>query len=241
MPQTYPHIYTETLTPDLSFEMIFIEGGKFLMGGQDEKAFDNEKPVQEVQVPSFYIGKYPVTQQVWTAIIGENPSRFKGEDRPVESVSWHDAKEFIEKLNTQAGKTYRLPSEAEWEFAARGGIHSEGYLYAGSDKLKEVGWYRENSGRTLQPVGLKMGNELGIYDMSGNVLEWCEDDYHDSYKGVPIDGSAWIDRGSRAASRVLRGSNWDYDSQFGRVSFRLRNEPVPRFDSFGFRLVLSPS
>jgi len=238
MPQTHTDLYIETLSHDVAFEMIYVEGGTFMMGGQDEEAADNEKPIHKVAVPSFYIGKYPVTQKVWVAVMGKNPSSFKGEDRPVENVSWHDVKEFISKLNIQTGKLYRLPSEADWEFAARGGIHSEGYLYAGSDKLKEVGWYKENSGSETQSVGLKMANELGIYDISGNVFEWCEDVWHKSYQGAPDDGSAWVDRGTRATNRVRRGGAWGSRSRLCRVSNRFHERPDDRIGAFGFRLVL---
>ena len=219
-------------------EMIFVEGGTFDMGGNDEEKYDDEIPVHTVNVSSFYIGKFPVTQVIWEEVMGENPSRFKGEQRPVERVSWNDIQEFIEKLNKQTGKTFRLPSEAEWEFAARGGIHSEGYLYAGSDKLKEVGWYAENAGGQTHPVGLKMANELGIHDMSGNVWEWVEDQWHDNYKGAPQDGSPWVDR-NKGANRVLRGGYWLNVARDCRVSCRNDYSPVYRNDYIGFRLALS--
>ena len=220
-----PPVHTEHLPSGLSFEMILVEDGSFEMGGSDPEARDNEKPIHKVEVPAFYIGKYLVTQKVWKEMMGNNPSRFKGDNRPVETVSWEEAQEFIQKLNQETGKSYRLPSEAEWEFAARGGIHSEGYLYSGSDKLKEVGWYRENNGRETRPVGQKMANELGIYDMSGNVFEWCEDDYHISYQRAPADGSAWIDHKERGSRRVVRGGYWLDNARNCRVSYRYYSEP----------------
>ena len=202
-------IYTQSLPSGLSFDMIRVEGGSFDMGSNDPEALDSEKPVHRVTVPTFYIGKYLVTQEVWEAIMKKNPASYIGEKKPVEQVSWEDAHQFIQKLNAQTNQAYHLPSEAEWEFAARGGIHTEGYLYAGSDKLKEVGWYDGNSNLNgTLPVGLKMANELGIYDMSGNVFEWCEDDWHGNYEGAPTDGSTWIEGGRRGSRRVVRGGYW---------------------------------
>ena len=164
MKTTDKHIHTEILPSGLSFDMIFIKGGNFLMGGKDEESRKREKPIHWVEVPPFYIGKYPVTQELWEVVMGENPSYYKGRRHPVENVSWQDSKEFIQQLNKSIGKNYRLPTEAEWEFAARGGINSEKYLYAGSDKLKEVGWYRENSdNKGTKPVGLLLENELSLF------------------------------------------------------------------------------
>ena len=168
------------------------------MGNREEDVESYELPVHEVQVPGFYIGKYPVTQALYSLITGENPSRSKGDNHPVEQVSWEEAKAFIQQLNQNTRKNYRLLTEAEWEYAARGGKFSEDYLYAGSDNLKEVGWYEENnSPNGTKAVGQKLPNELGIFEMSGNVDEWCEDDYHETYNGAPTDGSAWIDQPNR--------------------------------------------
>jgi sulfatase modifying factor 1 len=232
--------FTEELATGLSFEMVYVEGGEFEMGGKDAEAYDDEKPVHSVHVPAFFLGPYPVTQELWEQIMGNNPSSFKGTTRPVEKVSWHDAHAFLEKLNAETGKNYRLPTEAEWEYAARGGVRSMGFMYAGSDKLKEVGWYGENSGGETHPVGQLLGDELGLYDMSGNVWEWCEDDWHNDYQGAPTDGSAWIARPNRGPARVLRGGGWDYYAGICRVSFRNWNEPDVRYDFIGFRLCLSP-
>ena len=216
------------------FPMVFVQGGPFQMGGADAEAYDDEKPIHLVTVPAFYLGRYPVTQALWQAVMGKNPSDFKGPDRPVEQVSWYDCQRFIEKINAKTNQRYRLPSEAEWEYAARGGALSEAYLYAGSDKLDEVGWYGDNSGGETQPVGLQLPNELGLYDMSGNVYEWCEDDWHDRYQGDPDDGSAWIDRPIRGAGRVFRGGNGS--ARFCRVSCRYRGEQEFRYRYRGFRL-----
>ena len=208
------------------------------MGGDDDQAFSYEKPLHEVIMEKFHIGKYPVTQALWEAIMGGNPSRYKGADRPVEQVSWEDTQDFLQKLNTLTGKSYRLPSEAEWEYAARGGNRSEGYLYAGSDRLEQVGWYNKNSDGGTQPVGQKLGNELGIYDMCGNVREWVEDQWHDRYEGAPTDGTAWVDQEERAP-RVRRGGSWYDNAQYCRVSYRYPGTPENRHHSLGFRLALA--
>ena len=231
-------IYTQSLPSGFPFRMLLVEGGSFQMGGTDEEADDDEKPTHEVKVSSFYLGKYPVTQDLWGLIMEDNPSTYKGANHPVHNVSWDDAKIFIQKLNKQTNQSYRLPTEAEWEFAARGGIHTEEYLYSGSDKLSEVGWYSENAGNGTMAVGQLLENELGLFDMSGNVLEWCEDDFHDNYEGAPVDGSAWIDRPERASRRVLRGGFWNDTVRFCRVSSRNRDVPGARFVFVGFRLVL---
>ncbi|MCB0634137.1 MAG: formylglycine-generating enzyme family protein [Saprospiraceae bacterium] len=221
--------------PDL--DLVFVEGGTFVMG-DDESGFDREKPAHPVNVPSFYIGKYPVTQRLWQAVMGTNPSRFSGEKRPVESVSWDDTQDFIEQLNKKTGKTFRLPSEAEWEYAARGGKYSQGYLFSGSDKLKQVSWYDDNSNGETQEVGLLLLNELGLYDMSGNVYEWCEDDYHDNYQKAPGDAKAWIDLPKRGALRVLRGGSY-FDIAVGcRCTNRNADRPDSHVNDIGFRLVL---
>lgn len=194
-------------------DMVLVEGGSFQMGSNK---YNDEKPIHTVMMPSFYISKYPVTQRQWQKVMGNNPSHFKGDERlPVESVSWDDVQAFLKKLNEQTGQQYRLPSEAEWEYAARGGKKSKGYEYAGSDTLDEVGWYDANSGSKTHPIGLKKANELGLYDMSGNVWEWCEDDGHDNYEGASKDGSAWVDD-PRVTFRVFRGSGW------GNVPLRCR-------------------
>ncbi|MDX2286904.1 MAG: formylglycine-generating enzyme family protein [Bacteroidia bacterium] len=232
-----PASFTETLPDGFAFRMIYVEGGVFRMGGADDAAFSDEKPVHEVRVPSFSLGEYPVTQGLWLAVMGGgNPSGFPGLDRPVELVSWEDAQAFIAKLNGLTGRGYRLPSEAEWEYAARGGAGSEGYLYAGSDKLKEAGWYNENSGDETHPVGQKLPNELGLYDMSGNVWEWCEDHWHRSYQGALADGSAWVEADRTGLGRVGRGGSWGSDARLCRVSYRNRNSPGYRYRRLGFRL-----
>ncbi len=233
-------ILTQTLPSGFSFDMIFVKGGVFDMGGSGPDALDREKPVHRVEVPTCYMGKYPVTQALWETVTGaeNNPSVFKGEGRPVENISWNDTKDFLKQLNKQTGKNFRLPTEAEWEYAALGGKHSLWYRYAGSDKLKQVGWFTENSGGQTKDVGLLLANELGLHDMSGNVWEWCEDDWHDSYKGSLGDGSAWVDEPDRGARRVIRGGSSFDGSQSCRPSSRSRGDPTLPYTFVGFRLVL---
>ncbi len=232
-------VFEETLSSGFPFEMVLVRGGSFQMGNEDEAAFSSERPIHEVTVSDFAIGKYLVTQALWKAVMGEggNPSYFKGDRRPVESISWLEAQNFIKKLNQQTEGGYRLPTEAEWEYAARGGRESQNYKYAGGNKLKEVGWFRDNSHGETKTVGLKDPNELGLYDMSGNVYEWVEDQWHDNYEGAPSDGSAWVDQ-SKGADRVLRGGGWDFNPRFCRVSDRFNGGPEFRDFDVGFRLVL---
>jgi len=175
-----------------------------------------------IMAKSFYIGKYEVTQAQWRAIMGNNPSKFKGDKLPVENVSWNDVKEFITKLNAKTGRKYRLPTESEWEYAARGGNKSQGYEYSGSNNTYTVAWYDDNS-NTTRPVGTKDSNELGIYDMSGNVWEWCEDCYN-----------------GNCSNRVLRGGSWRSAAQHCSVSDRIYRAPGYRYDNVGFRLVIIP-
>jgi sulfatase modifying factor 1 len=233
-----PSILPITLPSGFTFEMILVEGGTFQMG-DDQSEFEREKPEHLVTVNSFYLGKYQVPQALWEDIMGNNPSGLKGEDRPVERVSWEDAKFVIQKLNDVTQKSFKLPSEAEWEFAARGGIYSQGYQYAGSDKLSQVGWYGENSENQTHEVGLLLPNELGIYDMSGNVYEWCEDDWHATYDEAPRDGKPWIDAPDRGTDRVLRGGGCFDSAVDCRPAFRLgvcaRHS---RRSGIGFRLAL---
>ena len=218
-------------------EMVLVEGGTFTMGATPEQgsdAYDDEEPAHKVTLDSFYIGKFPVTQRLWKAVMGSNPSYFKGDDLPVECVSWDDVQTFLRKLNAATGKSYRLPTEAEWEYAARGGNKSQGYKYAGSNDPNLVAWYGGNSGDHTHDVGTRFPNELGIYDMSGNVREWCQDWYgdYDSTPQINPKGS------SSGSCRVYRGGSW-YDGARGcRVSFRYYNTPDYRYYYLGFRLAL---
>lgn len=216
---------------DVGGDFIFVKGGTFQMGSNEES---DEKPIHSVTVDDFYIGKYEVTQKEWKEIMGSNPSYFKGDNLPVEQVSWDDIQEFLRKLNAKTGGNYRLPTEAEWEYAARGGASSRGYKYAGSNDIDEVAWYSSNSGSKTHQVGTKQPNELGIYDMSGNVWEWCSDWYDSSYY------SSSPSRNPKGPSseryRVLRGGSWSSLQSYTRVAVRLSNSPGYRGSNYGFRV-----
>jgi formylglycine-generating enzyme required for sulfatase activity len=215
-------------------EMVVIPAGSSDMGSND--GGDNEKPAHRVTIAqSFAMGRTEVTQGQWKAVMGDNPSRFGscGDDCPVEMVSWKDAQAFVLKLSDKTGKQYRLPSEAEWEYACRaGGAH----LYCGGDDPDSVSWYGGlarppgNSGKTTNPVATRQPNAFGLYDMSGNVWEWVEDGYHENYIGAPTDGSVWQGDG---ALRVLRGGSWSY---LQRAAKRGGSEASYRFGTIGFRL-----
>ena len=223
---------------NVQFEMVYVEGGTFRMGATEEQGEDAEgweKPVHRVTLSSYLIGKHEVTQGLWEEVMGSNPSYNKqGGDYPVENVSWFDCQEFVKKLNARTGMKFRLPTEAEWEYAARGGDRSKGYKYAGSDNLDEVGWYDGNSGNYTHPVGEKKPNELGLYDMSGNVFEWCQDRYGD-YTEESQTNPAGPQSGG---SRVLRGGGGWGSARRCRVSNRSGYDPGFRI-GYGLRLVLS--
>lgn len=235
----------ERIHPNIEYsELVLVPGGTFIMSSDDTEADNDEKLVHAVTLPNFAIGKYPVTQALWIYIMGNNPADFQGDNRPVERVSWEITQRFLQKLNAAdtrlaPGQLFRLPSEAEWEYAARGGQQSGRYQYAGSNMLDEVGWYTQNSHGQTQPVGLKLPNELGICDMSGNVWEWCADLGYDSYLGAPTDGSAWVDQETDAV-QVLRGGGWLNFAHKCRLSFRNNNPVSYQFGSYGFRVVLFP-
>ena len=227
----------EAILNRLVENMVRVEGGTFIMGATAEQgsdAIDNEKPTHQVTLSTFYIGKYEVTQAEWQAVMGTNPSDFKGDNLPVECVSWDDCQEFIRKLNELTGKQFRLPTEAEWEYAARGGNKSGGYKYAGGNDVDNVAWYVDNSGGKTHPVGTKRGNELGLYDMSGNVWEWCQDwfGYYGSASQTNPQG-----RGS-GDDRVLRGGSWDDDARYCRLSYRNGRDPGQELRYRGLRLAL---
>ena len=222
----------------INIEMVKVEAGTFMMGATSEmkKPDDDEKPVHQVTLTNdYYMGKYEVTQALWQAVMGSNPSEFKGDNLPVEYVSWDDCQVFINKLNSMTGRKFRLPTEAEWEYAARGGNKSRGYQYSGSSKISDVAWYDGNSGSKTRLVGTKQANELGIYDMSGNVWEWCQD-----WKGVYSSSSQTNPINAVSGSnRVYRGGSWDYFARFCRSSCRNYVTPGYRYGNLGFRLVLS--
>lgn len=224
----------------VKFKMVKVEGGTFTMGATKEQgsdAWDDEKPAHQVTLSDYYIGETQVTQVLWKALMGNNPSRFKGDDNlPVERVSWDDAQVFVEKLKGKTGKVFRLPTEAEWEYAARGGEKSKGYKYSGSDNIDRVAWYGNNSRARTHVVKRKMANELGLYDMSGNVWEWCQDIY-DNY-GSNAQTDPKVD--TSGASYVSRGGGWDCTERFCRVSCRDFSPSAWRKRNLGFRLVMCP-
>jgi formylglycine-generating enzyme required for sulfatase activity len=221
-------------------QMVRVKGGSFIMGctTEQEKCDPDESPVRSVQVASFEIGRYEVTQELWQAVMGKNPSTFDDCPRcPVETVSWDDIQAFLRKLN-EGGAAYRLPSEAEWEYTSRGGQRGRGHQYSGSNDLAEVSWYYENSNNRTQPVGQKKMNELGLFDMSGNVREWVQDCWHDSYVGAPGDGRAW-EKGN-CVRRVIRGGSWYGKPNYLRSANRFWYTSYFRNNNLGFRLALTP-
>jgi formylglycine-generating enzyme len=216
-------------------EMVFVEGGTFNMGSNEA---DDEKPIHAVTLSSFYIGKYEVTQKQWRDVMGSDPPdlKFKGCDNcPVERFSWDDIQAFLQKLNAKTtGKKYRLPTEAEWEYAARGGNQSKSYKFSGSNTCENVTWFINNSDSKTHNVGIKQANELGIYDMSGNVWEWCSDWYaKDYYQNRPSRNPTGASSGF---SRVLRGGSWFNYDNFCRVSYRTFFIPAYRYYIVGFRV-----
>ena len=224
---------------EFELPMVHVQGGTFWMGCTEEQSRcpDEEKPDHLVRVDSFEIGQYEVTQDLWEAVMGENPSEFGGcAQCPVEYVSWDDVKIFLKKLNSLTGERYgfRLPTEAEWEYAARGGPQGKGYEYAGSDAPGLVAWYEENSNDTTHPVGQKEPNELGLYDLSGNVWEWVQDCWHDSYVGAPGDGRAW--ESGVCSARVLRGGSWYSLPRNLRSAIRFGFDTGLRYSNDGFRV-----
>jgi len=229
--------YTETVK-NLNIAMVAVKSGTLTMGctsEQGDDCRDSEKPAHRIQISDFFIGKYAVTQAQWKAVMGDNPSYYKGDNLPVERVSWNDAQEFISRLNALTGKQYRLPTEAEWEFAARGGISSKGYKYSGSNNVSDIAWIESNSAKTTHAVGTKMPNELGIFDMSGNVMEWCND-----WLGQYTEIGKVNPKGAGSGShRVGRGGSWNSADRIVRVSARSGNTPDSRAMNLGFRLACS--
>lgn len=218
----------------LADDMVLVEGGTYEMGATPEQgteANEDEQPVQTMTVATFYICKYEVTQELWQAVMGTNPSYFKGAQLPVEHVSLDDCKAFIEKLNELTGKKYRLMTQAEWEYAARGGNKSKGYKYSGSNNPIDVAWFNADLGVSTSAVGKKAPNELGIYDMSGNVCEWCSDKYEDLDNLLP--------EGDQSIYYNLRGGSWFDPSINCRVSYRNADTSEACGYDVGLRLALS--
>jgi len=227
------------LTDDMDITMVWIPSGEFMMGAQDEEqdAEDDEYPRHRVTLDyGFWMGKYEVTQEQWEAVMGENPSHDYGvgDDYPVYYVSWDDIQDFEEELDN----AFRLPSESEWEYACRAGHDETRFHWGDDDNYEQLGnyaWYEGNSGEETHPVGQKGANDWGLKDMSGNVWEWCEDWYHDSYDGAPNDGSPWVAGGGQY--RVMRGGSWGNVSSICRSANRNNGNLDYRSNVSGFRLV----
>lgn len=225
----------ETITVNgVSFRMVRVEGGTFQMGSKDKEADSDEKRVHQVTLSSYSIGETEVMQELWQAVMGSNPSEFKGAKNPVERVRWKSCHMFVRKLNSLTGRRFRLPTEAEWEFAARGGLKSRGYKYAGGNDIDIVAWYGGNSGNTTHDVGTKQPNELGLYDMTGNVWEWCQDwygDYSSSAQTNPTGPSSGL-------YRVCRGGSWISGVRYCCCSFRGFQIQSNSLNGRGLRLAL---
>ena len=225
----------ETFTvKGVTFNMVTVDGGTFLMGSEDSESLSDEQPVHQVTLSTFSIGQTEVTQELWEAVMGTNPSYFKGAKLPVEQVSWYDCQTFFSKLNSMTGKQFRLPTEAEWEYVARGGNRSKGYKYSGSNNIGDVAWYDSNSGNTTHEVATKAPNELGVYDMSGNVWEMCHDwfgSYRSSSQTNPVGPSS-------GTYRVRRGGGWNTYAKDLPVTRRFISAPDYSGYFLGLRLAL---
>jgi formylglycine-generating enzyme required for sulfatase activity len=217
--------------------MIAIPAGSFMMGSND--GYDDEKPIHKVNLKAFHIGKYAVTQAQYKAVMGKNPSGFSNNsNHPVEKVSWFDAEEYCKKLSELTGRRYKLPSEAQWEYCCRAGSTTK-WCFGDNEKRRgEYAWYDSNSNSQTHEVGQKKPNEWGIYDMHGNVWEWCEDYWVNNYKNTPTDGTANILQNAESqARRVLRGGSWLNYSAFCRSANRLNVNPGNDYNDYGFRVV----
>ena len=218
----------------VSFTMVHVDGGTFQMGSEDSESLSDEQPVHQVTLSTFSIGQTEVTQELWEAVMGTNPSYFKGAKLPVEQVSWYDCQTFFSKLNSMTGQQFRLPTEAEWEYVARGGNRSKGYKYSGSNNIGDVAWYDSNSGNTTHEVATKAPNELGVYDMSGNVWEICHDwfgSYRSSSQTNPVGPSS-------GTYRVRRGGGWNTYAKDLPVTRRFISAPDYSGYFLGLRLAL---
>lgn len=221
----------------VSFCLKFVEGGTFIMGATDEHAEFAEKeeyPTHSVTLHDYYLGETEVTQELWEEIMGYNPANTIGESLPIENISWNDCADFIRELNNRTGKTFRLPTEAEWEYAARGGIYSRQCVHSGSDNAEEVGWVKSNCNGSTHPVGTRNPNELGIYDMTGNVCEWCQD-WMSNYTSTDQINPVGPNSGT---ARVGRGGGWCNSSLKNRVSTRFAGKTTYRDYNLGFRIAM---
>lgn len=241
--------YTETAF-GMNMEMVYVKGGEFMMGYTKEQELDipnipdssDKKNTRKTKLDSYHIGRYEVTQAQWKAVVGTEPSHFKGDSLPVEKVSWEDAQEFCKKLSEQTGKKYVLPTEAMWEYAARGGVHKTNTKYAGGNNINEVAWYKNNSNNKTHPVGSKKANALGLYDMSGNVAEWCLDWFGDmTYLGAYDPTDDYNPQGPTSGmSHMTRGGYWSSVDASCQVSNRINFRPDGRLNVFGFRVAVLP-
>ena len=228
------------LPGNVKLELVKVEAGTFTMSAKAGENIPDEVPHRVTLTKDFFIGRTEVTQAQWKAVMGSNPSFFKGDDLPGENVSWNDAMSFCEKLNSSGkasnGWKFTLPTETQWEYAARGGKKSKGYKYSGSNKADDVAWYRYNSELKTHPVGQKKANELGLYDMSGNVLEWCLDDWNDNSSKQKAEFTRGND--SDSSERMNRGGDWGRTDKGCRAAIRINNFPGSRLNTLGFRVVL---
>jgi formylglycine-generating enzyme required for sulfatase activity len=248
--------YPEPLNDDIVLEMVLIKGGTFTMGSSDEEPerSNDEGPQHDVTLPDFFLGKYPVTQEQWRVVatypqveieLTPTPSKFDGVNLPVEQISWHEAVEFCQRLSAKTGRAYRLPSEAQWEYACRAGTTTP-FTFGNTlspDLANYNGNYSYNNGpkgiypEKTTPVGTFPANAFGLYDMHGNVYEWCEDHWHGDYQGAPIDGSSWLKKGSNKGSvRVLRGGSWFIYPRGCRSASRYDYDAWARDFRLGFRV-----
>ena len=242
----------EQLSAETRLEMVSIPEGNFMMGApkNEKDSYSDERPQHEVSVARFLMGKYQITQAQWKAVTGlpqiekelnPDPSYFKGDNLPVECVSWLEAVEFCKRLSEHTGREYRLPSEAEWEYACRAGTTTAYFFGDDAAQLENYAWYRRNSGREIHPVGQKPSNAFGLFDMHGNVWEWCEDDWHRNYEGAPTDGRAWVNNNDNRSqgSKLLRGGSWNDDAKYCRSACRGYVDARGQFNFNGFRVVCS--
>lgn len=217
-------------------KMTFVQGGQGLFGSTNNNAEVDEYPQRKVEIKSFYISTFEITQAEWMYIMDTNPSYFKGDNRPVECVSWYDVQEYIRELNKLTGKTYRLPTELEWEYAARGGYHQQKYEFSGSSYCSLVGWWRKNSGRETSIVGEKLPNRLGLYDMTGNVHEWCANKYDSLlYKRKII--TSFIHE-PYPDEVTVKGGCWQSRKRYLRIANRNHIHPSTKNAGIGFRLAM---
>jgi formylglycine-generating enzyme required for sulfatase activity len=253
------NIFVEDLGNGVILEMAAIPGGTFIMGSpkEEENSMDSERPQHEVTIEPFFMGKYQVTQEQWRFVaqlpqvnrdLEQDPSRFKGDNRPVEQVSWEDAVEFCDRLSQYTGRTYRLPSEAEWEYACRAGTTTP--FHFGETITTDLANYDGNStyGNGVKGVYRKettevgsfgVANNFGLYDMHGNVWEWCQDNWHSNYEGAPTDGNAWLDNEESSDRKLLRGGSWFYNPDYCRSAYRSSSNLGHYNNDIGFRVVCS--